>query len=459
MELTMGREDNFEKKIKDKLEEVYTPYENSAWENFAPLLPAQKIPFWKLWYMPYVYSSLLFVLATFLYLQKEHKMRDLGGFEERANGQTIDTLLLKDTVFIVDTVYVYRTVVIEQTTTTQSKKPYQELVSSINIDPLRAYDKIEKSEFLGEAHQSFGDSKDKSTDDGIAADEEIKSTNKENTPINRSDSLILSNGTTITPSSPSNAKTLMGTAQGNTIMAPSLKPEETFVMKLDKELVEGDTSNLTGIPLKEKTKPFFNLEAGLSLLIPISENIDFYSSSAQSINFGLEWENGFGLYTGIIRNNLRGEIDDDDIAAFKPSTIESLPGKPTDINTIDEIYITNRQWYFPLEFRWRSLYYSGFSFESSFGVMGNYLVRQDLRYEFDNSLNLEDQFGSVDSDQFKISHLKIGVGTNYLMSGRWGLFLRSHYWLPISGTGLLEYKMNGLEVGLGMNYFLGRKIK
>jgi hypothetical protein len=455
----MGREDNFEKKIKEKLEEIHTPYEHSAWKNFAPLLPVQKTPFWKLWYMPYVYSSLLFVLAGFLYFQKEQRMRDFNRFEEKVNVQAIDTLLLKDTVYIVDTVYVYKTIVIEQTTKTQSQKPYLGSVSSINNVPQPTYDKIEKTEFLADAHQSFGDSKDKSTDDGISVDEELKSNIKENTPINFSDSLTLSNGTKITPSSLSNAKTLMGTPQGNTIMAPSLKPEETFVMKLDKELIEGDTSNLTGIPLKERTKPFFNLEAGLSLLIPISENIDFYSATAQSINFGLEWENGFGLYSGIIRNNLRGEIDDDDIAVFKPSTMESLPGRPADINTIDEIYITNRQWYFPLEFRWRSLYYSGFSFESSFGVMGNYLARQDLRYEFDNRLSLEDQFESVDSGQFKISHLKIGVGTNYLMSGRWGLFLRSHYWLPISGTGLLEYKMNGLEVGIGINYFLGRKIK
>lgn len=455
----MGREDNFEKKIKDKLEEVYTPYESSAWENFAQFLPAQKKPFWKLWYMPYIYSSLLFVLATLLYFQKEQKPGNLDRFVDEANGQTIDTLLLKDTVFIVDTVYIYRTVVVEQTTKTALKNPYQGLVSSINIDPQHTYAEIEKSEYLGEAHQSFGDSKDKSTDGGISVSEEIKSKDKENNTLIQSDSLILSNGTTLTSTSPSNAKTLMGIPQGNTIMAPSLKPEETLVMRLEKELVEGDTSNLSVIPVKEKTKPFFNLEAGLSLLIPISENIDFYSSSAQSINFGLEWENGFGLYTGIIRNNLKGEIDDDDIAAFKPSIKESLPGRPTDINTIDEIYITNRQWFFPLEVRWRSLYYSGFSFESSFGVMGNYLVRQDLRYEFDNQLSLEDQFESVDSGQFKISHLKIGVGTNYLMSGRWGLFLRSHYWLPISGTGLLEYKMNGLEVGLGINYFLGKRIK
>jgi len=34
--------------------------------------------------------------------------------------------------------------------------------------------------------------------------------------------------------------------------------------------------------------------------------------------------------------------------------------------------------------------------------------------------------------------------------------LRSHYWLPISRPGLLQDRMHGLEVGIGVNVFLGK---
>jgi hypothetical protein len=131
-----------------------------------------------------------------------------------------------------------------------------------------------------------------------------------------------------------------------------------------------------------------------------------------------------------------------------------LPGRPDDITIIDEIYVSNRQWFFPLELRWRSLYYSGFSFESSLGIMGNLLVDQKFEYEFDNSLS--SQFETLSKNKFTLSHVKFGIGTNYLLSEKLGMFLRSHYWLPLSGTGLLNNRVHGMELGVGLNYFLGR---
>jgi hypothetical protein len=238
--------------------------------------------------------------------------------------------------------------------------------------------------------------------------------------------------------------------------APSVAPQEKYVFKSEKELVEGDTSNLNQAPVLVKSKPMLHLELGGSLLFPISNLVEYYTPFQQNIHLGLEWESGWGLYLGAIRNNVEGELDDEEILSLPSSVVNELPNIPSDINSLDEIYFINRQWFFPLELRWRSLYYGGFSFESSFALMGNYLSKQDFTYEFENFSEVEYQYGSTTSSEFNLSHLKVGIGTNYLMTKRLGLFLRSHYWLPISRPGLLQDRMHGLEVGMGVNVFLGK---
>jgi hypothetical protein len=445
----MTGKDNFEKKIKGKLEEIYTPYEESSWQSFAPLLDVPKIPIWKQWYMPYLYSTVLFVLAAIWYSQKEGTSSNFEMNEPENNFYQADTIYQRDTVWIIDTVYVLKKVVIEES---------ERIAKINNKQDLNEPSSMNHTSFLKEEITSVKPEVDaliqnQKNEGKIEKTESPLKPLAESTISHSLDSLKTSQAFQESHTKNSNGESK---PRRNTIMAPSIAPEESFVMKLDKELVEGDTSNLNSTPSPTSNKPYFNLEAGFSLLVPVNRQIEYYSSFAQSFNLGIEWENGFGLYTGIVRSQIKGEIDDDDLSTFNSTVLGSLPGRPADIRDIDEIYLTNRQLFFPLELRWRSLYYSGFSFESSFGVVGNYLARQDFQYEFEDRLGLSDQFESVATRQFRISHLKVGLGTNYLLSGRWGMFLRSHYWLPISDVGVLKNRTHGLEVGLGINYFLGR---
>jgi hypothetical protein len=445
----MTGKDNFEKKIKGKLDEVYTPYEESAWQSFAPLLDVPKTPIWKRWYMPYLYSTMLFVLAAIWYSQKEGASSNFEMNGPENNLYKADTIYQRDTVWIIDTVYVHKKVLIEES---------EKIAKINNKQDLNETSSMNHTYFLKEEITSVKPEVDaliqnQKNEGKIEKTESSLKPLAESTISHSLDSLKTSQAFQESHTKNSNGESKPAK---NTLMAPSIAPEESFVMKLDKELVEGDTSNLSSTPALEKNKPYFNLEAGLSLLVPVNRQIEYYPSFAQSFNFGLEWENGFGLYTGIIRSQFKGEIDDDDLSTFNSTVLGSLPGRPADIRDIDEIYLTNRQLFFPLELRWRSLYYSGFSFESSFGIVGNYLARQEFQYEFEDRLGLSDQFESITPRQFRFSHLKFGLGTNYLLSGRWGMFLRSHYWLPVSGAGILENRTHGLEVGLGINYFLGR---
>jgi hypothetical protein len=445
----MDREPDFEKKIKQKLEEVHTPYDAKAWESFSKVLNHSDLPIWKRWYIPYLYSTMLFILGAWLLypLDKTSGNPPLGQLTSISNS---DTLVQRDTVYLIDTVYVYKTVVIKEEFRQKYLSSGQAGNSQLSLAPIND---------LGQ--KNFGQINDNSDAPVEIISQEKPGFSNLNPATSQviKDSLHIRNQnieqTQVSEGLP-NSNEIKSLNRPTTVVAPAIGPAETFVMRIEKELVIGDTSNLSNTPSQISNKPFLNMEAGLSLLIPVTRNIDYYISTTQALNLGLEWNNGWGIYTGLIRNNIRGEIDDDDISTFNENILEQLPGRPDDINVIDEIYVSNRQWFFPLELRWRSLYYSGFSFESSLGIMGNLLVSQGFEYEFEDGLNLESQFETLQKNQFGLSHIKLGVGTNYLLSEKLGMFFRSHYWLPLSGTGLLNNRVHGMELGVGLNYFLGR---
>lgn len=447
----MDTENNFEKKIKQKLEEVQSPYSGDAWIAFAPMLDTPAISLWKRWYMPYVYSTLLFLISWIVF-----------PLNEEGNADVINTvenpLVQKDTLFIIDTVYVYKTIVVQQEDRIQMfsgdllsapklknldlKEDGQEADLEINKD-----DHLEEGADL--SAKDPANSKRRLSDEKLIS-QKIEDTTRNSNTINSLDQAS-SNLAVKEPKSSSNR------LKSRVMVAPSVVPKNGLVFKLDKELFVGDTNNLNNNLNQTKQKPFVNLETGLSLLLPVSKNIDYYSASIQGFQVGLEWDNGWGIYTGAMRNTLKGEIDDDDIASFSPVILDRLPGRPADIASVDEVYVTNRQWFFPLELRWRSMYYNGFSFETSLGLVANLLSIQDFQYEFEENLGLNDRFESLQQNQFSLSHIKIGVGTNYLFSQRMGMYLRTHYWFPnYSGIGLLQNRVNGIELGIGLSYFLGK---
>lgn len=449
----MDKPDNFERKIKAKLEEVNTPFDESAWQNFVPYLDAPKIVFWKRWYMPYLFSSLLFLLAVALYPDNNPPLvppRE-GQAETRA---VIDTLYRRDTVLIVDTVFVYKKIYISEQTTLGGTERLAEGVegnkTETNTGERLASQSLDPQGSMQQAgHRSSGHN------------ETRQASENENSFSNNGLGETVTDSSSFVPEGLGvDSKSLQGQAlQTGSPNKPMEDPvamsaTDESLFKLERELVSGDTSNLRESFLVKKRKPSFNAEATLSFLLPISGRIEYYPTYTQGVHLGLEWESGIGVYLGAIRNRVNGDIDDDGIDGFGSLLINSFPNLPADITTIDDIYLTSTQWFFPLELRWRSGFYSGFSFESSLGVMGNYLLRNDLRYEFDDRLGRDDQEESLRVNLFKISHLKLGVGTNYLFSRRMGMFLRSHYWLPISGTGLVSDKMHALEIGVGLNYFL-----
>ncbi len=451
----MDNRDQFERKIKEKLEQTGNPDVNEAWESFAPLLPASQIPIWKHWLMPYLYASLLFLgFLGWQELRENQKSPSLQ-ISQSPTVTLLDTIYRRDTIYIVDTVYIYRKVVAKETEIFDTGKALSASIGvENNVDPtggiIPGGSQIE--------------------DEGASTEGSNLITPQVNTKINGEKGKFGSSAHNQDTTSHNNRSRRETTESKSNLLGDrseqSQAPrnstttseiiDEDFFKRSNKEYVVGDTSNIGQTQIPQRAKPRMYVEATTSVLLPISKLTDFYITGQQGVHLGVEWKSGWGVYLGAIRNQSKGEVDDDEIMDLNPGLVASLPNVPEDVNSLDEIYLTNRQWFFPAELRWRSLYYSGFSFESSFGILGNYISKQDFTYEFEDELGIEYQYGTAPIRQFTLSHVRLGVGTNYLLTRRWGLFLRSHYWLPISRPGLLEERTQGIEVGVGVNFSFGK---
>jgi len=445
----MDKRDKFENKINEKLELVPVTDADAAWGNFMPMLDTPSLPFYRHWLAPYLFALSLFLISLGW---QEWKTQPTPEFGQPTSPMisTIDTLVRRDTVYLLDTVYILKKVVINEQrnldNTTAQQVNTELLKNEGNEEALLAEEvpqvivpENNSSNQLSQETQKETPSAQQLT---LAESSQTSAEASENQPSDNTD--------LAQQHQPKDA-----VRKGRTMSAPSIAPQPERKFVLEKEFVEGDTSNLNNPPTSQKSKPFVHIEAISSLLFPISKWVDYSITNQSGIQIGLEWESGWGIYTGAIYNKVDGELDDEEIRELGPSVIGGLPDSPADIGSLDEIKLSNQQWYFPLELRWRSKYYNGFSFESSFGLMGNYLVKQEFGYEFENE-SISEYSRTTTKSEFSLSHLRMGIGSNYLLSKRWAVFLRSHYWMPLTKTGLLDDRMHGLEVGAGANFLIGK---
>jgi len=101
----MSDNNSFESKIRGKLEAYEAPYDAKYWKSYKrKYMPWSWLAFAKLWYMPYIFSSLLVTAFTFLHWHNEPKQTITD------NSQKADKLFIQERLTVVDTIYVYDTV-------------------------------------------------------------------------------------------------------------------------------------------------------------------------------------------------------------------------------------------------------------------------------------------------------------------------------------------------------------
>jgi hypothetical protein len=455
----MEPKDPFEHKIKSALEEYSPAYEEGAWEDFVPRLVSTPIPFWKRWFAPYAYATLLAGL-TWLYLALEPNPQVAKFQTEPPTGMESITLVQRDTLYIYDTIYVYRSQVFDtqifSDTTTGAASTFD---TNDNI----------KNQTISDKSQLASKSPSKSNN-GIEMRRGItESTSSQTSDLNLSQTVAtnltksLTDSTyteniALTDSIASKSTFPSSTARKRRSMAaPSINSNKIEVLKTDREFVEGDTSNLSSPPIRQKRKSQLSLYAkpSLTLLLPVHSELEFYPSVLPELSAELRWNNSFGLSTGLIWGNITADLDDPE--DFPGGYMNRFPGLADISEEPDDVEIRSEQLWIPLIASLRPVSSGRFDINIQAGFLINYLRSQRFTYIFEEQSMLDDFSENVNLNEWKLSHAMVGVGSGFLVSERLSLQMTATYWLPLVKTGVDQSRIHGLGLNLGVHYRLWKR--
>lgn len=460
----MEPKDPFENKIKSALEDYSPAYEQGAWEDFAPRLESLHTPFWKKWYAPYLYATGLAGL-TWLYLA----LQTTPGISMSQASLPLDkktiTLVQRDTLYVYDTVYVYRRQIIDTQIFGEANNGIA--YTSDRSEKIQVQTIFEKATVTVSSTISQSNS---TTDEGKGVIESAtRQVAKQNAPqagatvpsqsqtdstyqetVANTESIDTESGLPVSPNK---------TRTRTSMAAPSINRQKLEVLKTDREFVEGDTSNLSSPPIRQKQKNQLSIYAkpALTLLLPVHAELEFYPAILPELSAELRWNDSFGLSTGLIWGNIIADLDDPE--DFPAGYLNRFPGLPDLSEEPDDVEIRSEQLWIPLIASLRPVASGRFDINIQAGFLINYLRSQRFTYIFEEQSMLADFSEKVKLNEWKVSHAMIGVGSGYFISKRMSLQMSATYWLPLVKTGVDQSTVHGLGLNFGLNYRLWKRTK
>lgn len=432
----MDKKGHFEKKIKEHLENYAPDFDESAWNDFVPMLDQAQLPIWKRWYSPYIYSTILMALGLLL-LHSFMGTRENPSMLKSDNHGAID-FVIRDTVFVYDTVYIYRqTHAIREAVSLGQGTP-----SPLQL-PRESENSLEKTEAM----------------EGVDINIPFKSNGFTLTKPELADTLGSRNADqALIPADPQTDKAIRSNSnhsyRSGSLKAPSINEQPFHVDRIEKEQYIGDTSNLSSIPLKQKRSVSFHLNPFLGLMLPANGQIEYRGALNPGLQMGINFNQKVGLYLGAVLGNSTGEIDDPE--ELSPSLVNTFPGMSLLPEAPDDIELRTKQWYFPLVLQLKSSPLDRIGFEGNFGLIGNYITSQRFSYIFEDESALPRIAYLSRLNEFRLSHLQLGIGTNYAFTPRFSFHVRTHYWLPLVRTGTDQSWTHGLGLGVGVDLKISR---
>lgn len=426
----MDKGRNFEDKIRTILESHDPGRDEMAWEEFQPMLEDTTVPFWKRWFVPYLYSTLLFVLTlTALWWMVNRGNMDV--IEGQVPSENV-IITRSDTVFVYDTVYVIKEVFVQESVVGKLRFERNDMSSA---DAFVQPEKTSNEAFLsaGFAEQ------DKAGEEVI--------------PLVRGPETKAEEGGGTEELRAQTTDSRKNHYPAPQAIDPYAKDEiPDFIKRREDETVVGDTSTLASTPMRRGVRKSLYVQPEAHFIFPTSRNIEFDGGVFPGVQLGLFWNDRVGIAAGAMRGVLRGEIDDpEDMDAGLLRTFPSSDNLPEDPDDID---IRSSQWFFPLTLQLNSHPVNQVLFEGSLGVVGNYITKQRISYVFEDESRIPTLHHTVRNRAFNLSHLAMGLGTRYALSERFYFHLNTSYWLPLVRTGIEQNKAHLFGVKLGVSYKL-----
>ena len=409
----MSEHKDFEKQLKDKLEAYEPAYLPDDWKAFQHTYgrPGRS----KLWYLPYLWSLLLFgtALAIFFY-HPAIKQSSSGSPSE--NLQPANQMLIRDTVYLVkrDTVY----------------------ISEVKLS---AY--------------PFGKTTLQQTS---------SSTQKEATANTTSTNVPLSNSNTFLPASSLDDSAVARKVTPLVLQDLPIPPVNTTIaLETDTSdqsvLLEPENADIETEKTNKNRKT--NLLAGpvSQVFLPTgSKNLDKYPAVFGGLAIGLS-RGRFQLSTGIQYGTLIHEFDD--IDRIPQSQIERFPGYSMLPEEPENIEVKTTHWLLPVSLSFTALRKDKITLKTSTGVLFNYLTREQLYYIFDDEESDQTIVPLAIANHWKASHLIMGTELTYSINPTLGISLEPLYQLPLSNLGNTALSYSSLSIQLKLALMLGSRAK
>lgn len=438
----MGKE-SFEDKIRQQLEGYEAPYEKLYWKKYVRTYPAPRLAWWKLWWMPYLFSSLLFGGAWFWLGRDAQRLPDATS--------TRDTVVVKELVVTRDTLVVRDTVVLVWRTddgrrTTENGRRTTDDRRRRMDEPEQTMAERRHSEPLAVSGQSF-DSAEGQADSQRTMDES-RMQKADNGTLNadshelKADSLKL------------NAIGQLQNAESQSPIADSqtLTPEEVAA-----QMDSAEQAAIADIPTEPESKMqaagmFLSAGPRLTSLSPLNYgNFDTrfgtFVGGAVQIDWQ-KWQLEVGMQYGFQLNEL------DELALVPIDRRQQFPGYSALTSEPEEVGVISEHLLIPLQARFTVYDYRAWRLHVAGGALGNAVLGETFVYDKEN----------VDRDRWErtiggrgglqLSHLNAGIGTSYQWRQNLELHAILNYYHPLRPLGLNRLEAGALSLQLGLNWLL-----
>lgn len=446
----MGKE-SFEDKIRQQLESYEAPYEKSYWKKYARTYPAPRLSWWKLWWMPYLFSSLLFGGAWFWFGRDAQRLPDAASLR--------DTVVVKELVVTRDTLVVRDTVVLVWRTDDGRR---------MTDDGRRA---TEDGRQTMDGRRRRKSNAEQATAEGRHSGQPLALSGQSFEPIQgaadgqklyvdgqppNDDNRMLKaeSGMPNADRQELKADSQKLNVDGQPPIADSQKPTPEEVAAQMDSVEQAAIADLPTEPESKMQDAGFFVSAGprFNSLSPLSYgNFDTrfgtFVGGAVQIDWQ-KWQLEVGLQYGFQLNEL------DELGLVPIERRQAFPGYSSLTSEPEEVGVISEHLLIPLQARFTVYDYRAWRVQAAGGVLGNAVLGETFVYDKEN----------VDRDVWQrtvngrgglsISHLNAGIGTSYQWRQNLELQAILNYYHPLRPLGLNRLEAGAVSMQLGLNWLL-----
>lgn len=439
----MGKE-SFEDKIRQQLEGYEAPYDKSYWKKYARTYPAPRLGWWKLWWMPYAFSSLLFGIAWLWFGRDAQPLSTAEVLR--------DTVVVNQTIVRRDTLVVRDTVVLvwderrgmgdgERTTMDrrrETRNGNQQVAMSVRRSAASDHQPAaidQPSVFSGQPSES-------------------------NQPVTDSRTLKAESPTPPFDSAQGPADSQLKADSQQPPFDSAQGPAESQKLTPEEVTAQMDSIELAAIA-DIATEPESKLQdAGIFLSAgPRVTSLSPFNYGNFDTRFGTfvggavqidwqKWQLEIGFQYGFQLNEL------DELGLVPLDRRQAFPGYSSLTSEPDEVGVISEHLLIPLQARFTVYDYRAWRLHVAGGALGNAVLGETFVYDKEN----------VDRDRWErtvagrgglsLSHLNAGIGTSYQWRQNLELQAILNYYHPLRPLGLNRLEAGALSLQLGLNWLL-----